>query len=325
MNEGTRGSESDFRELVYQNRAALYETAMKALKAFLGPKWSYRLEPLGKQGRLAVKSPLIYVIKGEFEIPLTTNTRGNQLRILTQDGGTFFDLKEIAIELERIVQNGRAPTHKEVIEAEAKRRAEINRRRGTRKAKTRTKTLVIKEADHPKVEDDGNEGVPEVKKTETVEVKIPAQTAVSSSVAQTLPPPRIAEQPRLLKKKFDDTYLQHEFDAIIGIFSKSGINNRPLADDPSIRIRRLSVLSQVQGLFRRVEDHLSRQPGDFKNVIQFAEMVQDKMDQGAIFSGEQYDSMCKIIEMLSSEIIAANLPVILRSHLDRLLKEIKVF
>lgn len=322
MNEGANSPESDFRELVYRNRAVLYESAMTVLKALLGPKWSYRLEPLGKAGRLALKSPLMYVIKGEFEIPLTINTRGNQLRILTQDGGTFHNLREMAAELERIVQNGHAPTHQEVSDAEAARRLEINRRRGTRKAKARpngdqTPLEVFTEENSEK------EPTISLEPVKKLVEEAPPPTA-SSSVARTPTAVRQPEKPRPTKNS-DGTYLQHEFDAAIGIFNRNGINDRPLADDPSVRIRRLSVLSQVQGLFRRVEDHLSHLPGDFKNVTRFAEVVQDKVSRGTIFSGEQYDSMCAIIEMLSSEIMTTNPPNILRSHLDRLLKEIKVF
>jgi len=330
MSEGTSPQERDFRVLVYRNRALLYETAMTSLKAFLGPQWSYRLEDEAQRGLLAVKSPLMYVIKGEYEIPLTINTRGNQLRILLSDGEVFHDLKDMASELERIVAAGRAPTNKEVASLKAERRLEINRRRGFRKAKN---GHVDEVADDQSPVEPKNELI--AMPTKEVEPRpLPIsnhQMAVRES-KHDIPPSTgkrsssVAQTPLRPIHSIYETYLQHDYDAMMKALNGDSIQSSPLDDDPKVRVRRYSLLSRVQGVFRRINDIVTAKPGGgHNNIRRFVAVIQEKVANGTTFSLEQYEAMCEIIRMLRSEVLATNPPPIVQSDFDRLIKEIEVF
>lgn len=291
MNEG-RTVERNFGVLVSHNRARLFEEALKHLRSILGPQWSTRLTDLGRAGKLATKSPMFFAMKGEYDVPMTINTRGNQIKILLDSGGTHIDLQELATELERIVRTGRAPTHKEWSEAEAARRTEINRKRGSRKNKKRS----------------DNKPIP---------LNVSEPVSLSSSVAQTHPKPK--------SKLMPTTYLQTEFEKRMRDFEGDNSKGTPLANDNQTRVRRISVLHRVQGVFRRVRDHLKALSESYDNITKFIEILQIKINGGETLYLEQYEAMCAIITMVHPEINETKPPEILQIDLDRLVQEIKVF
>jgi len=297
MSEGRATVERDFGVLVAQSRAKLYEVALNHLRAILGPQWSTRTTDLARSGKLATKSAMFFATKGEYDVPLTINTRGNQIKILLESGGTFDDLQELAAELERVVRMGRAPTHVEWAEAEAARRNLINKKRGHRK----NKPPIDEKAELRKI---------------TAE-----QAAASLSVAQTPPP-----APKPKAKPEPITYLQTDFEKLMKEFDgQDNAKKTPLSDDQQIRTRRISVLHVAQGAFRRAKDHLRSLPEPHDNVFKFFELLQDKINSGEMITLEQYTAMCRLISMLIPEIIETRPPEYLQTSLNRLADQTKVF
>lgn len=99
----------DFQAEMYEARAKAYQQFAKKLSTILGKKWNIRLEQVAEQGLLASRSPMFLALKQKgaqfIIVPLTVNTRGNQIVVLKPNSQPtkikFRDISRLADYLEK--------------------------------------------------------------------------------------------------------------------------------------------------------------------------------------------------------------------------------